>query len=126
MKEIGKRLIAVLAALALILSVFPLGSTVAEVKADEPELKSVDAFNSGKDVIFYAKVWYAFKDQLRCGDHPDWEYRYRAVMTEIANKNMFGIEHYDPSHDSETISKLENSDAGRPFWEEIEKQSSMM
>ena len=86
MKQIGKKMIAMLAVIALTFSVFPVGSTATAVRADEPESKSVVAYDRGKDVIFYAKVWYAFKDQLGCGDHPNWEYRYNAVMMEIAKK----------------------------------------
>ena len=49
MKEIGKRLIAVFAALALAFSVFTVGSDTTEVKAEEPQAEDTVVRTAGCD-----------------------------------------------------------------------------
>ncbi|MBR6293636.1 MAG: hypothetical protein IKR54_03495, partial [Lachnospiraceae bacterium] len=53
MKEIGKRLIAVFAALALVFSVFTVGTDTTEVKAEQAQAEDtvVDELNVTKDLV---------------------------------------------------------------------------
>ncbi|MBR6294200.1 MAG: hypothetical protein IKR54_06385, partial [Lachnospiraceae bacterium] len=117
MKEIKKRLIAVLAALALAFSVFPLGSSTVEVKADDPQATNFMVTTSdgvdGLDVIEAARVWYLYKDRVQNPESyssAGWLARYRAVLNDVFK--VQNIENFNPDG---------NTELGREYYDLINR-----
>ena len=81
MERIGKRVIAVLAALALAFSAFSVDFTAVEVKADAPS-REVSVVEGQDHAIFNAKLYYHFtqNDNMTPVDG-DWNDRYDACVT---------------------------------------------
>ncbi len=109
MKEIRKRLIAVLAALALAFSVFPLGSPAVEVKADAPEpitintdLRGQNGDPWGGDAIHAGVFWYTFKDQI---ENPSeyWDVRWEQIENygKTTDPAMFVVKQPEDPNESE-------------------------
>ena len=113
MKGIGKRLIAVLAALALALSVFPLGSPAVEVKADDPQATNFVVTTSQDettDAIDAARLWYLYKDQIQNPEnYTTWSTRRNVVITSVFKG--------DPNDFNPDGSTAE----GRAYWEKIDR-----
>lgn len=96
MKQIGKKLIAMLAVIALTFSVFPVGSTATAVRAEEPQQESFVVSDDGEKVLSYiedAMLWYLYKDEEGLTDYSSstMAERCKAVLSQI-----FGINSQNP------------------------------